>query len=341
MDVKTGTKAWSEATQRSDFEKEKSNSMSAQEKAKFFDGENIGDVLNKVADPNWVDPTKKLRTVGDATLDKDAFLKLLLTQLKNQDPTNPMKSHEMAAQLAQFTSLEKLTNIDSGIADLKKVQTPTQNFEALSLIGKAVSGDSSKVIRTEGDKVHDIRFNLAADSQAVDISILNGQGEEIRHLTFNGLKEGKNEVSWNGLMEDGTEARAGSYQVKIDAKASNGQSIYAETKFDGVITGVNFAPTGPVLMIGNQSVSLSDIDKIIDPKTMAPAQIQELRSGDKAAIQPDNEESQTQSKKSVAVDKSKERGGKKEVYQSNLDNVAMSQGMINKISDDVKKGTGI
>src|ERR1700753_3724608 len=109
MSVKGGTQTWSTSPQRTDFKSDNTHNVSATDHAKYFDSESPGDTANKIADPNYVDTTKKMRTVGNAELGKDAFMTLLLTQMKNQDPTNPLKSHEMAAQLAQFTSLEKLT----------------------------------------------------------------------------------------------------------------------------------------------------------------------------------------------------------------------------------------
>jgi flagellar basal-body rod modification protein FlgD len=63
--------------------------------------------------------------------------------MKNQDPTNPLKSHEMAAQLANFSSLEQMQNMNSTLTELKNGQKPSENYQALNLIGKAVAGDSS------------------------------------------------------------------------------------------------------------------------------------------------------------------------------------------------------
>src|SRR5688500_17684299 len=117
MNVKTGTKTWSTAEQTSSMKGDGKNTLSAQDRQKILGEEDLGTHLNKIADPNWVDPAK-MRKVGNSELDKDAFLKLFLAQLKNQDPTNPMESHELAAQLAQFSSLEKLNNIDTGIAGM-------------------------------------------------------------------------------------------------------------------------------------------------------------------------------------------------------------------------------
>ncbi|MCB0407056.1 MAG: hypothetical protein KDD34_02565, partial [Bdellovibrionales bacterium] len=114
------TKTWSDSQQQVDFRSDNRQTVSASDREKLLGDQNLGEVLNKVADPNWVDPAKQMRTTGNNQMDKDAFLKLLLTQMKNQDPTTPLDSHEMAAQLAQFTSLEKLTNISDGIDSLRK-----------------------------------------------------------------------------------------------------------------------------------------------------------------------------------------------------------------------------
>ena len=168
--------------------------------------QDLGDTLNKLADPNWVDPAKKPRAVGNQELGKDAFMNLLLTQMKNQDPTNPLKSHEMAAQLAQFTSLEKLNNIDQGIDKLRTEGKPDKNFEALAMIGKTVVTDSSKFSRMETKGNSDIRFILGANAMKTSVNIKDSKGNTVRTLTFNNLKEGKNNLTWNGELEDGTAA---------------------------------------------------------------------------------------------------------------------------------------
>jgi flagellar basal-body rod modification protein FlgD len=181
MDVKTGTQTWSNAVQKADFKSDGTSNISATDKAKFFQEDSIGDTLNKVADANYVDDSKKMRTVGNNQLNKDAFMSLLLTQMKNQDPTNPLKSHEMAAQLAQFTQLEKLTNIDQSINSLRTDQKPSMNYQALNLIGKAVNTDNSKVTRTDATQNHEIRFNLGASAQQVEVKIKDANGTELRN----------------------------------------------------------------------------------------------------------------------------------------------------------------
>jgi flagellar basal-body rod modification protein FlgD len=271
MSVSRQTQNWSKTPQEPDAPSDNKNTLSATDKEKLFGDQDLGAVLNKVADHNYIDPTKKPRGVGNANLDKDAFLKLLLTQMKNQDPTNPLKSHEMAAQLAQFTSLEKLTNIDESVNGLRKDQAPTLNYEALNLIGKTVSGDSAKVERTDTKSAHAIRFQLRADAQKVKIDIKGDEGKVVRTIELNNLKAGKNEISWNGQLDDGTVAKPGEYRVVIEAKNLEGKKVWADTKFEGLIDGITFTAQGPLLSVGNQQVRFSDVEKLGLPPPPQPA----------------------------------------------------------------------
>ena len=242
---------------------EKSNNLSAPNTQKALGGEQtVGDVLNKVADPNWVDPSKKVRKAGNAQLDKDAFLKLMLAQMKFQDPTKPMESHEMAAQLAQFTSLEQLNNIHTTLESMKTAQSPSVNYQALAFIGKKISTDSSKVTRNTGDTEHAMRFQLLGDADKIRVTVKDAGGNAVRKIDLTNLKKGENSVKWNGLSDDGISQRPGEYHITIEAQGASGAKVYARTQFEGRITGLNYTPEGPVLMVGNQTVRMSEVKKI-------------------------------------------------------------------------------
>jgi flagellar basal-body rod modification protein FlgD len=264
MGVKRGTQSFSSAQSTSSSKAEGTKSAGADDFAKAFGDQNVGDVLNKVSDPNWIDPTKKLRTVGNNHLDKDAFMKLMLTQMKHQDPTNPMQSHEMAAQLAQFTSLEQLNNINTTLESMKTAQAPSSNFQALAFIGKKVSGDSSKISRAAGDTDHSFNFDLLSDAGKVNVTVKDAAGNTVRKLEFGALKKGANSIAWNGLNDEGGPARPGEYKFTLEAKNNAGAKVYAKTTFEGRITGLNYTNQGPVLMVGGQTIKLSDVKKIED-----------------------------------------------------------------------------
>lgn len=289
MGIKSGTKAFGDiaGTKSSQEINNTTKNLSIEDQKKFGD-KDMGDVLNKIADPNWVDPSKKVRTTGNDKLDKDAFFKLMIAQMKNQDPTNPLKSHEMAAQLANFSSLEQMQNMNATLTELKNGQKPSENYQALNLIGKTVAGDSSKLSRMVGDQKHDFRFDLPSEATEAVIKVSNADGEVIKTYEMKNLKAGANQQTWNGQDEKGTTMPPGEYTFAVEAKAGE-RKLAAKTDFNGVITGINYTPEGPVLLVGKQTIKMRDVRKITDTSLMSNDQkannvsAQDLKiEGDKA-----------------------------------------------------------
>ena len=261
MNVKQGTKTWNEKAGEDQALKQVT-SLTDQQKSKLG-ADDIGAVLNKTTDPNWVDPGKTVKGHGNPNLDKDAFFKLMLTQLKNQDPMNPLKNHEMAAQLAQFSTLEQMSNMNSTLQKIEG-KGAEQNFQALTLIGKTVSGDSSKIVRTQFDKQHDFNFNLPQDASEAMVKIMDDKGELVREYKLTNLKAGANKLTWNGNNDRGMKAGVGEYQFKVEAKNAAGNKLAVKSDFSGTITGMSFSPEGPVLQVGSQSIKMRDVRQITD-----------------------------------------------------------------------------
>jgi flagellar basal-body rod modification protein FlgD len=309
------------------------SNISAADKAKLGE-EDIGAIANKISDPNWTDPSKKARTTGNPNLDKDAFFRLMLAQMKNQDPTSPMKSHEMAAQLANFSSLEQMQNMNKTLDELKNGQKPTENFQALNLIGKAVSGDSSKVLRGATDKEHDFRFSLPMDASEVSIKVSDADGNLVRTYNLRSLKQGDNKLSWNGEDERGMKAAAGEYKFAAEAKTGDGKKIAIKTDFQGMITGVSYSPDGPVLNVGKQAIKFRDVQMITDPRLMNNGQnVNDVTNldlkKDDAAAQNKKEENSVSAKTATAP----APAGKSKI----LDTVGLSREMIDKIAKETLK----
>jgi flagellar basal-body rod modification protein FlgD len=268
MGIKQGTKAFgvTTGTPSAGEMNNVTKTLSVEDQKKFGD-QDVGDVLNKMADPNYVDPSKKMRTVGNDKLDKDAFFKLMIAQMKNQDPTNPLKSHEMAAQLANFSSLEQMQNMNKTLNEMKQGQKPSENYQALNLIGKTVAGDSSKLSRIAGDVNHEFRFDLPMDASEVVVKVHNAEGDVIKSYDMKALKAGGNRASWNGQDEKGTVMPPGEYTFSVEAKAGE-RKLAAKTDFNGVISGINYTPDGPVLLVGQQTIKMRDVRKITDASLM-------------------------------------------------------------------------
>ncbi|WP_413558756.1 flagellar hook assembly protein FlgD [Bdellovibrio sp. HCB209] len=309
------------------------SNLSVQDKAKVGE-EDLGAVANKLADPNWTDPTKKVRTTGNPNLDKDAFFKLMLAQMKNQDPTNPMKSHEMAAQLANFSSLEQMQNMNKTLEELKNAQKPSENFQALNLIGKAVAGDSSKVVRGPNDKEHDFKFNLPMAAEEVTVKVRDADGAVVRTYNLKGLKQGDNKLTWNGEDEKGMKAAMGEYQFIAEAKTGDGKKLGIKTDFDGLITGVSYTAEGPVLNVGNQAIRFRDVKKITDPRLMRNDQnVNDVTNLD---LKKDDATGQTKKEANVVQQSSTTESapvGKSKI----MDTVGLSRDMMDKIAKEMAK----
>nr|BFD60873.1 hypothetical protein CKG001_29800 [Bdellovibrio sp. CKG001] len=309
------------------------SNISAHDKDKLG-GENVGEVLNKIVDANWQDPAKKVRTTGNPNLDKDAFFRLMMAQMKNQDPTNPLKSHEMAAQLANFSSLEQMQNMNRTLDEMKNGQKPSENFQALNLIGKAVAGDSSKVVRGVNDKEHDFKFNLPMEASEVTVKVRDAEGTVVRTYNLKGLKQGANKLTWNGEDERGMKSLPGEYQFMAEAKTADGKKMGIKTDFDGMITGVSYSSEGPVLHVGNQAIRFSDVKKITDPRLMTTDQkVNDVTNLD---LKKDDAKGQTVKEGNAELQNSSMTPAP--VAKSNIMNtVGLSRDMMEKIAKETAK----
>ena len=114
--------------------------------------------MNPITSNMYLSQQSKTRTTGNNALGKDEFLKILMTQLQNQDPTNPMKDNEFIAQMAQFSSLEQMTNLTNAFEKYAGAQEQTQMIEYSNFVGKQVKwheltsklGEDGKPITNEG-----------------------------------------------------------------------------------------------------------------------------------------------------------------------------------------------
>ena len=330
MTVKSNTKTW---TENSAPEKDTTvTSLTPEQKEKIGD-QDLSAVLNRAADKNWVDDRKRVRGHGNDKMDKDAFFKLMLAQLKNQDPMNPLKNHEMAAQLAQFSSLEQMTNMNATLTKLEGKATQPENFQALNLIGKTVAGDSSKVVRTQFDAAHDFNFELPSDAQQVVVKVINGKGDVQREYTYNDLKAGKNKVSWNGTNEGGVKQPAGEYQFLIEARNAVGGKIPVSTQFKGEITGLTFSAEGPVLQVGSQTIKMRDISQIMD--SSAKPDDQNLKNSTSLDLKNADEALQNNIKQEVNTS-ANAAAAKLSGGGNVMTDVAMSRELMNKLQKELK-----
>lgn len=200
-------------------------------------------------------------------LGKDDFLKMLVTQLHYQDPLNPMKSTEFSAQLAQFSSLEQLQNIDKSLQQSLDANymltTSINNTLAANLIGKQVRAYGNRLYLGESKQAN-VHFDLSADAKNVQIEILDENDQVRRTITLDNLKAGEHSWVWDGKDKSGVTLPTGEYRFRVEATDSEGQAVSVENYISGSISGVRYSNNGAVLMIGNLTVNMSDVYEILD-----------------------------------------------------------------------------
>lgn len=198
-------------------------------------------------------------------LGKDDFFRIMVTQIKNQDPTKPYDNEQMASQMAQFTSLEQMINVNANLVKLAEAQQPLHHMGAAGLMGKWVTTDMSRVSHTEG-KWTSLSFDLPADAANVKVALINEKGETVRELEKKDLKKGVNKIDWDGRRSNNMQAPSGAYTVQVRAENARGQSIPVNTNNRHQVVGVSFEGKETVLLVGDpkspQKVMLKAISRI-------------------------------------------------------------------------------
>lgn len=195
------------------------------------------------------------------SLGKNDFLKLLVTQMKNQDPLDPMDGTEFTAQLAQFSSLEALQNIDGQIQNLKTAQLSANNARAADYLGKTVTAAGDR-FELSGGAISDFRFRIDTAAAQTFVKIYSSTGAFVTSLDTGAKAAGEHVISWDGTDSQGIQMQDGSYFAEVVAADENGNPVEAETLFSGRAVEINFRNNTAYIMIGNREITLDDIRKI-------------------------------------------------------------------------------
>ncbi|MBN2008074.1 flagellar hook assembly protein FlgD [candidate division KSB1 bacterium] len=197
-------------------------------------------------------------------LNKDSFLQLLVTQLRHQDPLDPMENTEFVAQLAQFSSLEQMQNVSSGISDLSVLMQSVNNSLSTELLGKNVKYMGNSFSMTDGQ---DGSMNFYLESNAnVKITIYDENESVVAKIARPELDGGAQTVTWDGKNIDGEQVPEGRYTFDVEATDSNGDDVNVATFAVDKVTGLKFDSGNAVLVLPEKEIYLGDILEIMEPK---------------------------------------------------------------------------
>ncbi len=214
-------------------------------------------------EPTGVASSRKTTTGNDAIMGKNDFLNLLVAQLKHQDPLNPLEGTEFTAQLAQFTSLEQLNNINSNLESLQDYQAAIKDAQAIDLIGKTIEAPGNTMMTKEG-RPAGFAFDLTQDAAYVAVNIYGPEGNFVRTIETGPMLAGRHSQVWDGKNQQGSILPGGSYTYEVLATAPSGDAVTATPYISARVTGVNFDGKVPLVLAGDHRISFNDVRQVTE-----------------------------------------------------------------------------
>jgi flagellar basal-body rod modification protein FlgD len=202
-----------------------------------------------------------ISATGDTSLGKDDFLKILVAQLQAQDPLAPMEGQEFASQLAQFSSLEQLTNVNTNLESSQAFDLALSNNSSIALIGKTIDAPGNTVDLKSGE-IETLSFSLNSDATDVRIDIYDSSGVKVSTADLGALNQGLREFVWNGTDASGSLLPAGNYTFNMTASDAVGNFVKAETFAAGLVTDVIFEDGQAFAIVNGQKLATSEISKV-------------------------------------------------------------------------------
>jgi len=208
---------------------------------------------------------KKAATAGKgkSEMGKQDFLTLFTAQLQNQNPLDPVKNEAFVAQLAQFSQLESLTNMQTSLDTLSTTMKSSRVMDSAALIGKSVAVANSAVQLTQGGSVN-ASIDLPNGASGVTVQVHNASGQLVQTLVAGVQPMGTLDFAWNGMDSAGAKAPSGSYTLTAKAVV-NGSTQTVDVQTLNTITAVtNDATTGAITLqtAGGGSVALSSVKRL-------------------------------------------------------------------------------
>jgi flagellar basal-body rod modification protein FlgD len=200
-------------------------------------------------------------TTSSANDIQSSFLKLLTTQLQNQDPTNPMDSAQMTSQLAQISTAQGIGTLSDKLTSLLSTYQTSQSLQAVSLVGQNVlaAGDVVSLSSSKGYGAVD----LASAAKDVAVTIKDSSGATVKTIDLGALSSGTNAFSWDGTDNSGNTVSDGTYYMSVAATDSSGTAVTATPLSLSSVSSVSLKNGTPkVTVAGLGDLSLSQIYQV-------------------------------------------------------------------------------
>jgi flagellar basal-body rod modification protein FlgD len=192
---------------------------------------------------------------------QDRFLKLLVTQLKNQDPLNPMDNAQITSQMAQISTVSGIDKLNTTLQSMAASFSAGQSLQATAMIGHSVLAPGSALQLQNGQALGGVNLPQAADK--VVVSIVDGSGLVVHKVDLGAQAAGVVSFQWDGITDSGASAAPGSYSFAVEA-VQGGNKIDAVALALGLVSSVKQGANGVMLNVnGVGSVALSDVKQVM------------------------------------------------------------------------------
>ncbi|EAQ37324.1 Flagellar hook capping protein [Nitrobacter sp. Nb-311A] len=189
------------------------------------------------------------------------FLTLLTTQLQNQNPLDPLDTNQFTQQLVQFAGVEQQLRTNDQLSNLVSMQQTAQATQALDFVGKNAVVDGSTATMTNSAATWRLGIPTAS---TLTINIANSTGQNVFSGSYS-VDAGDSQVfSWNGLGNDGTQWPDGQYTLTATAADASGNPVTVSTQIEGQVNSVDLTQSPPLLSIGGQTYTISQIKRILN-----------------------------------------------------------------------------
>jgi flagellar basal-body rod modification protein FlgD len=184
----------------------------------------------------------------------DTFLKLLTTQLQNQDPLSPMDSNQFTQELVQFSQVEQQINTNTSLASLIALTKTQSSANAVSYLGKTITITDGTAPLQNGSAQW--AYALPSDAASVKLVVTDSTGNAV-YAGSGETASGPHTFSWDGTNSTGNALPAGTYKLTVTAQAADGTALQSSVTSQGTVSEVDLSGTEPMLMVGSLGVPLS------------------------------------------------------------------------------------
>ena len=192
---------------------------------------------------------------------QNQFLTMLVTQMNNQDPLNPMDNSQLTSQLAQISTVSGLQTMNGTLTQLLQQTSASRAMDSANLIGKTVMVPGSAV-SVSGGVPGQIGVDIPSTADSVTVQVLDASGNVVRTIDMKGQTAGVKDIAWDGRNDQGNAVADGDYSFKVAATA-NGKDVKPVSLVYGKVQAISGDSSGVLVDIGNgQTASVDDVRRI-------------------------------------------------------------------------------